>query len=37
MEFDVDTGITLFTDLSEDRQDEILASKERYNEHILMQ
>ena len=37
MEFDVDTGITLFTELSGDRQDEMLASKERYNEHILMQ
>lgn len=37
VELDVDTGITLFTELSEDRQDEMLASKECYNKHILIQ
>ena len=36
VEFDVDTGITLFTELSEDRQEEMLDSKECYNKYISM-
>lgn len=36
VEFDVDTGITLFTELSEDRQEEMLDSKECYNKCISM-